>query len=132
MTDQARRRRTEWAAFAAVMAIAAVLRLFRLDDNGFGTAYYAAGVRSMLQGAWLFFYNAFDPAGFISLDKPPVAFWIQTIFAAVLGYSGWSIHLPQALAGVASVALLYRLVRPVGTPAASAARCRNWRRPRTS
>ena len=86
------------------MAIAAVLRLFRLDDNGFGTAYYAAGVRSMLQGAWLFFYNAFDPAGFISLDKPPVAFWIQTIFAAVLGYSGWSIHLPQALAGVASVA----------------------------
>ncbi len=38
--------------------------------------------------------------GFISLDKPPIAFWIQTIFAAVLGYSGWSIHLPQALAGI--------------------------------
>ncbi len=118
MTDLASRRRIEWAAFAAVLLVAAVLRLTRLDDNGVGTAYYAAGVRSMLQGAWLFFYNAFDPAGFISLDKPPIAFWIQTIFAAILGYSGWSIHLPQALAGVASVALLYRLVRPVGTPAA--------------
>ena len=118
MTDLASRRRIEWAAFAAVLLVAAVLRLVRLDDNGVGTAYYAAGVRSMLQGAWLFFYNAFDPAGFISLDKPPIAFWIQTIFAAVLGYSGWSIHLPQALAGVASVALLYRLVRPVGAPAA--------------
>ena len=101
-----------------MLVIAAVLRLWRLEDNGFGTAYYAAGVRSMLQGAWLFFYNSFDPAGFISLDKPPVAFWIQTAFAAVLGYSGWTIHLPQALAGVASVALLYRLVRqPFGMPA---------------
>ena len=101
-----------------MLLVAAVLRLVRLDDNGFGTAYYAAGVRSMLQGAWLFFYNSFDPAGFISLDKPPIAFWIQTIFAAVLGYSGWSIHLPQALAGIASVALLYRLARPLGAPAA--------------
>jgi 4-amino-4-deoxy-L-arabinose transferase-like glycosyltransferase len=118
LTDLASRRRIEWAAFAAVLMVAAVLRLMRLDDNGVGTAYYAAGVRSMLQGAWLFFYNAFDPAGFISLDKPPIAFWIQTVFAAILGYSGWSIHLPQALAGVASVALLYRLVRPVGAPAA--------------
>lgn len=118
MTDQASRQRIEWAAFAAVLLVAAALRLMRLDDNGVGTAYYAAGVRSMLQGAWLFFYNAFDPAGFISLDKPPIAFWIQTIFAAVLGYSGWSIHLPQALAGIASVALLYRLVRPLGAPAA--------------
>ena len=118
MTDPASRRRIEWAAFAAVLLVAAVLRLIRLDDNGFGTAYYAAGVRSMLQGVWLFFYNSFDPAGFISLDKPPIAFWNQTIFAAVLGYSGWSIHLPQALAGIASVALLYRLVRPLGAPAA--------------
>ncbi len=118
MTDQASRRRIEWAAFAAVLLVAAVLRLMRLDDNGVGTAYYAAGVRSMLQGVWLFFYNSFDPAGFISLDKPPIAFWIQTIFAAVLGYSGWAIHLPQALAGIASVALLYRLVRPLGVPAA--------------
>ena len=101
-----------------MLLIAAVLRLWRLEDNGFGTAYYAAGVRSMLQGAGLFFYNAFDPAGFISLDKPAVAFWIQTAFASVLGYSGWTIHLPQALAGIASVALLYRLVRqPFGVAA---------------
>lgn len=99
-------------ALAAVLALAAALRLARLEDNGFGTTYYAAGVRSMLQGAHLSFYNAFDPAGFVSLDKPPLAFWIQTASAALLGYSGWSIHLPQALAGIASVALLHRLVRP--------------------
>ena len=101
-----------------MLLVAAILRLWRLEDNGFGTAYYAAGVRSMLQGFWLFFYNAFDPAGFISLDKPPLAFWIQTAFASVLGYDGWTIHLPQALAGIASVGLLYRLVRqPFGVAA---------------
>src|SRR5262245_50031989 len=76
----------------------------------------------MMQSGWLFFYNAFDPAGFISLDKPPVAFWIQTVFAWLLGYRGWVVHLPQVLAGVGSVALLYRLVRwPFGRQAALAA-----------
>jgi 4-amino-4-deoxy-L-arabinose transferase-like glycosyltransferase len=95
------------------------LRLGDLSANGFGNEYYAAGVRSMLQGAGLFFYNAFDPAGLVSLDKPPLAFWIQTAFAAVLGYSGWALHLPQALAGAASVALLYFLLRkPFGRMAA--------------
>lgn len=94
------------------------MRLWDLSANGFGNEYYAAGVRSMLQGFGLFFYNAFDPAGLVSLDKPPLAFWIQTIFAAVLGYSGWAIHLPQALAGTASVALLYFLLRkPFGRTA---------------
>lgn len=114
--------RREGLALIVVLLIAAGLRLWRLGDNGFGTAYYAAGVRSMLQGLGLFFYNAFDPAGFISLDKPPVAFWIQTVFAGLLGYSGWTIHLPQALAGVVSVWLVHRLVRPAfGVPAGLAA-----------
>ena len=67
------------------------MRLWDLSANGFGNEYYAAGVRSMLQGFGLFIYNAFDPAGLVSLDKPPLAFWIQAIFAAVLGFSGWAI-----------------------------------------
>src|SRR5882757_4918840 len=105
MADLLTRRRLE------ITGLLAVLLLWRLDDNGFGTDYYAAGVRSMLQGGWLFFYNSFDPAGFVSLDKPPVAFWIQTAFASLLGFTGWAIHLPQALAGTGSVALLHQLVR---------------------
>lgn len=105
------RQRIETAALIGVLATAAFLRLFWLEDNGFGTTYYAAGVKSQLEGLRLFFYNAFDPAGFVSLDKPPLAFWIQGLFAWMLGFNGWTIHLPQALAGVASVALLNLLVR---------------------
>jgi 4-amino-4-deoxy-L-arabinose transferase-like glycosyltransferase len=118
MGDTRPERRIEYGCLAAVLLLAGALRLWRLEDNGFGTAYYAAGVRSALQGGSLFFYNAFDPAGFVSLDKPPLAFWIQAAFARVLGFSGWTIHLPQALAGVGSVAILYRLVRrPFGAAA---------------
>lgn len=105
------RQRIETAALVGVLATAAFLRLFRLEDNGFGTAYYAAGVKSQLEGFALFFYNAFDPAGFVSLDKPPLAFWIQGLFAWVLGFNGWTVHLPQALAGVASVAVINLPVR---------------------
>ncbi|MBS0526257.1 MAG: glycosyltransferase family 39 protein [Proteobacteria bacterium] len=112
------RKRLDSICIGAVLVLAAAMRLWRLDANGFGTEYYAAGVRSGLQGAALLFYNSFDPAGFVSLDKPPVAFWIQAAFARLLGFSGWTIHLPQALAGIASVALLYRLVRrPFGIAA---------------
>ena len=116
------RKRLEAACLGTVLALAAALRLWRLEANGFGTEYYAAGVRSALQGGALLFYNAFDPAGFLSIDKPPVAFWIQAAFAKVLGFSGWAIHLPQALAGVGSVALLYGLMRrPFGIAAATIA-----------
>jgi 4-amino-4-deoxy-L-arabinose transferase-like glycosyltransferase len=121
MTTTARNR-LESAGLGAVLVLAAALRLWRLEANGFGTEYYAAGVASALQGFALLFYNSFDPAGFLSLDKPPVAFWIQALFAKLLGFNGWAIHLPQALAGVASVALLYRLVRrPFGVAAATIA-----------
>ena len=58
-----------------------------------------------------FFFASFDPAGFVTIDKPPVGFWIQTISAKIFGFSGWSIILPQALAGVISVAVIYHIVK---------------------
>ncbi|MGE5398134.1 MAG: glycosyltransferase family 39 protein [Chitinophagales bacterium] len=66
----------------------------------------------MLQSFHNFFFNSFDPGGFVSIDKPPLVFWIQTLFASVFGVHGWSVILPQALAGVGSVILLYYLVKP--------------------
>jgi 4-amino-4-deoxy-L-arabinose transferase-like glycosyltransferase len=63
----------------------------------------------MLDSWHNFFYVSYD-AGFVSVDKPPVGFWIQAASASLFGFHGWSILLPQALAGVLSVALLYHLV----------------------
>ena len=95
----------------AILLLAAVLRLWGLERNGYGNRYYSAGVRSMLESRHNFFFNAFDPAGFVSLDKPPVAFWLQVLSAKLLGFGGFSVLLPQALEGVAAVAVLYAVVR---------------------
>jgi 4-amino-4-deoxy-L-arabinose transferase-like glycosyltransferase len=70
-----------------------------------------AGVRSMTVSWHNFFYNAFDPTGFVSLDKPPVAFWLQTASAKLLGFAAFSVLLPQVLAGLAAIFVLYALVR---------------------
>ncbi len=81
--------------------------------------YYLAAVKSMTQSFHNFFYASFDPSGFVTVDKPPVALWIQTIFALVFGVHTWSVILPQALAGLGSVLLLYFMIKPsFGTGAA--------------
>lgn len=95
----------------AILLLAATLRLWRLDQNGFGREYYAAGVRSMLGGWHLFFYNAFDPAGFVSIDKPPVALWLQAASAWLFGFGSFAVMLPQVLEGVAAVLLVFLIVR---------------------
>jgi 4-amino-4-deoxy-L-arabinose transferase-like glycosyltransferase len=101
----------EWAGIIGVTLLAAGLRLWRIGQNGFGNSYYAAAVRSMQDDWSNFFFGSFDPAGFITVDKPPVALWVQALSAKVLGYSGLSLLLPQALMGCASVVLVYLLVR---------------------
>jgi 4-amino-4-deoxy-L-arabinose transferase-like glycosyltransferase len=104
-----------WSAPAvglgAVLLLAAALYGYRLDQNGYGNLYYAAAVRSMLQSWHNFFFVAFDPGGFVSVDKPPLGLWVQVASARVFGFSGLSLLLPQAAAGVASVAALYAIVR---------------------
>ena len=97
-------------ALAAIVAVAAVLRGWNLGQGGVIVAYYFAGVRSMTESWHNFFFNAFDPAGFVSLDKPPVAFWLQTASAKLLGFSALSVLLPQVVEGLASIAVLYLLV----------------------
>jgi 4-amino-4-deoxy-L-arabinose transferase-like glycosyltransferase len=110
----------QWLGLAGIIGLALALRCWRLDQNGFGNEYYSAGVRSMLEGWHNFFFNSFDPGGFVSLDKPPVAFWIQAASARLFGFAGLSLLLPQVVEGVAAILLLFHLVRRrFGAPAAS-------------
>ncbi len=110
--------RREGPALLVVLALSAGLNLYGLANEGYANEYYAAAVRSMLTSWHNFFFVSFDPGGFVTVDKPPLGFMIQTISAKIFGYHGWSILLPEALAGVAAVALLYYLVRRVWGPLA--------------
>jgi hypothetical protein len=84
-----------------VVALAALARTWQLSQNDFGRQYYAAGVLSMLRIWRNFIFNAFDPAGFVSIDKPPVAIWLQVASAKLFGFGALSILLAQVMAGLA-------------------------------
>jgi 4-amino-4-deoxy-L-arabinose transferase-like glycosyltransferase len=93
------------------MALAAVLNLWALSRNGWANDYYAAAVKSMA-GSWHdFLFASLDKGGVMTVDKPPLALWVQALSVRVFGFHSLSILVPQALMGVASVALMYDLVR---------------------
>ena len=109
-------------AVVGVTALALAVNCWSLSINGLGNQYYAAATRSMSMSWHNFFFAAFDPGGFISVDKPPVALWAAALSARVFGLSSWSVLLPSALAGTAAVALLWCTVRRrFGVPAATIA-----------
>lgn len=94
------------AGFVTPVVIAAILNCWNLSINGSGNTYYSSAILSMTKSWRNFFFIAFDPGGFISIDKPPVALWIEAAAARVFGISSLTLLLPAAIAGTASVALL--------------------------
>src|SRR5205807_2720693 len=93
-------------ALVGITLISIFMNFFQLGQGGFGT-YYPAAVRSMLDSWHNFFFVSYDPGGFVSIDKPPVGFWLEAASAKIFGFNSVSILLPQALAGVLSGWLLY-------------------------
>src|SRR5438876_7062011 len=97
-------------ALGGITLISVFMNFFQLGKNGFGS-YYPPAVRSMMDNWHNFFFASYDPGGFVTIDKPPVGFWFQVASARLFGFTPFSVLLPQALAGVLSVLLLYSLVR---------------------
>lgn len=102
-----------------ILLLSAALNLYGIWNSDTDNAYYTAAVTSMTQSFHNFFYASFDPGGFVTVDKPPVALWVQTLFALVFGVHGWSVVLPEGIAEVVSVALLYFIVKPTFGKAAA-------------
>jgi 4-amino-4-deoxy-L-arabinose transferase-like glycosyltransferase len=94
-----------------LIGLAALLNLWALGRNGWANTYYSAAVRSMAASWHNFLYASADPSGVMTVDKPPLSLWIQTLSVRVFGYHPLAILIPQALMGVASVVLVYDLVR---------------------
>ena len=118
---QDRRKLVVTGLLALVILLGAFLRFYQLGAGGVGNTYYAAAVKSMLMSWHNFFFVAFEPGGSVSLDKPPLGFWVQALSAYFLGLNGFALALPNAIAGVFSIFVVYKLVRrPFGPWAAPA------------
>jgi 4-amino-4-deoxy-L-arabinose transferase-like glycosyltransferase len=104
---------------APILALFAVLSTEKLSQNGYANVFYAAGVKSMLGSFHNFLFASFDPGGLITVDKPPLALWVQAVSAKLFGFSPLGLLLPEALVGLLTVAALYAAMRrPFGRPAA--------------
>ena len=95
----------------AIVLLGTFLRFYELGAYSIGNTYYAATVQSMLTSWHNFFFASFEPGGSVTVDKPPMGFWIQAVSAYFLGVNGFALALPQALAGVLSIPLLYSMVK---------------------
>ena len=71
-------------ALGAILLLGGFLRFYRLGSYTIGNTYYAATVKSMLTSWHNFFFAAFEPGGSVTVDKPPLGFWIQAVSAYVL------------------------------------------------
>jgi 4-amino-4-deoxy-L-arabinose transferase-like glycosyltransferase len=96
---------------AALVALAAVLNLWNLSVNGWANTYYSAAVRSMSTSWHDFLFASLDKTGLMTVDKPPLALWVQALSVRMFGFHPLSILVPEALMGVAAVALVYDLTR---------------------
>lgn len=106
-------------ALAAILLLATGLRLWKLTVNGFGNLYYAAVARSMATSWHNFFYASYDPVGFLSSEKPPLATGLQALSVKLFGFHGLSLLLPSVIAGLIAIWAVYALVRRAAGPAAA-------------
>lgn len=103
--------KTDWY-LVGILILSAFLYGWGIWDAGSANSYYTAAITSMTKSWSNFWYGAFDPAGFITVDKPPVALWLMAISAKIFGVHGWSVVLPSVLSGIGSVYLMYKLLAP--------------------
>ncbi len=103
-------RRPRWA-LAALLAATAVLYLWNLSASGYGNTFYAAAAQAGSQSWSAWFFGSLDAQNFITVDKPPASLWVTGLSVRLFGVNSWSVMAPQALMGVAAVAVLYCAVR---------------------
>ena len=109
-----------WArpALLALLAATALLYLVGLSRNGWANEFYAAAVQAGTKSWKAFLFGSVDSSNFITVDKTPLFLWPMELTARVFGLNSWTLLIPQALEGVATVGVLYTTVRRWFGPAA--------------
>jgi 4-amino-4-deoxy-L-arabinose transferase-like glycosyltransferase len=102
-----------WARPAVVVLLLAtgVLYVAGLGASGWANTFYSAAAQAGASSWKAMFFGSFDAANAITVDKTPAALWVTALSVRLFGLSSWSMLVPQALEGVAAVALLYATVR---------------------
>jgi 4-amino-4-deoxy-L-arabinose transferase-like glycosyltransferase len=103
--------RWERPSLIAVLVATAVLYIVNLGVNGYANAFYSAAVQAGSSNWEAFFYGSSDAGNSITVDKPPAFLWVMDISVRLFGLNSWAILVPEALMGVASVWLLWAIVR---------------------
>lgn len=106
-----KRTRTDWIAFAALMASSCFIFLWNLDASGYANEFYSAAAQAGSVSWEAFLWGASDSGCAITVDKPPASIWLMALSVRLLGLSSFAILLPQALMGIACTGLLYAIVR---------------------
>jgi 4-amino-4-deoxy-L-arabinose transferase-like glycosyltransferase len=101
-----------------LLGVTALLYLWDLGASGTANSFYAAAVQAGTKSWKAFFFGSFDSANAITVDKPPGSLWVMELSGRLFGFNSWSMLVPQALEGVASVGLLYAAVRRWSGPVA--------------
>jgi 4-amino-4-deoxy-L-arabinose transferase-like glycosyltransferase len=96
-----------------LLAWTAVTYLWDLRASGYGNAFYAAAAQAGSQSWSAWFFGSLDAHDFITVDKPPGSLWVTGLSVRLFGMNGLSVLAPQALMGVAAVAVLFAAVRRV-------------------
>jgi 4-amino-4-deoxy-L-arabinose transferase-like glycosyltransferase len=98
-------------ALLGLLVATAILYLWDLGASGWGNSFYSAAVQAGTKSWKAFFFGSSDSSNFITVDKPPAFLWPMEISARIFGLNSWSLLVPQALEGVATVGLVYLSVR---------------------
>ncbi|MFD0416615.1 ArnT family glycosyltransferase [Streptomyces sp. NPDC127108] len=98
-------------AFLGLLLATAVLYVYDLGASGYANSFYSAAAQAGGQSWKALFFGSLDAGNAITVDKPPAALWPMALSVRLFGLSSWAILLPQALMGVATVAVLYAAVR---------------------
>src|SRR3954447_5533768 len=106
-------------AHLGVLALAGFVYVFNLSVSGYANTFYAMAAQAASQDWSAWFWGSLDPSNFITVDKPPLATMLMGLSVRIFGLSSWSILLPEALCGVATIAMLYVIVRRTAGPAAA-------------
>ncbi len=102
-------------ALVALLLATAILYLWGLSASGWANSFYSAAVQAGSQSWEAFFFGSSDAGNSITVDKPPASLWVMALSVRIFGLSSWSILVPQALMGVASVGILHGTVRRTAT-----------------